>query len=79
MKDGLVSEVISWRIMETYGIALLYGGLALAALGWVWLIMRAFQEKVWWGLASLLVPPVALVSRSYAMHKKRSLRWSHSF
>ena len=61
MKDGLVSEVTSWRIMETYGIALLYGGLALAALAWVWLIMRAFQEKVWWGLASLLVPPVALV------------------
>ena len=39
----------------------MYGGLALAALAWVWLIMRAFQEKVWWGLASLLLPPVALV------------------
>jgi hypothetical protein len=47
--------------METYAISLLYGGLALAALAWTWLIVRAFQEKAWWGLASLLLPPLALV------------------
>ena len=47
--------------MEAYAISLLYGGLVLAALAWIWLIVRAFQEKVWWGLASLLLPPLALV------------------
>jgi hypothetical protein len=47
--------------METYAIPLLYGGLTLAALAWIWLIVRAFQEKIWWGLASLLLPPLALV------------------
>ncbi len=47
--------------METYAISLLYGGLALAGLAWTWLIMRAFQENNWWGLASLLLPPLALV------------------
>jgi hypothetical protein len=47
--------------METYAIPLLYGGLALVALAWIWLIVRAFQETVWWGLASLLLPPLALV------------------
>jgi hypothetical protein len=61
MKDGLVGEVTLWRIMEAYAIPLLYGGLVLAALAWIWLIVRAFQEKVWWGLASLLLPPLALV------------------
>ena len=52
MNDG------PWEItrgdMEAYAIALLYGGLALAALAWIWLIVRAFQEEVWWGLASLI-------------------------
>ena len=47
--------------MEAYAITLLYGGLALAVLAWVWLIVRAFQEQVWWGLGSLLLPPLALV------------------
>jgi hypothetical protein len=57
----LFGAVTSWRIMEAYAIPLLYGGLALAALAWVWLIVRAFREKVWWGLASLSLPPLALV------------------
>ncbi len=47
--------------MEAYAITLLYGGLALATLAWIWLIVRAFQAKLWWGLASLLLPPLALV------------------
>ena len=48
--------------LEAYDrLSLLYGGLALATLAWIWLIVRAFQEKVWWGLASLLLPPLALV------------------
>jgi hypothetical protein len=54
-------EVTSWRIMEAYAIDLVYGGLALTALAWIWLIVRAFKAKVWWGLSGLILPPLALV------------------
>jgi hypothetical protein len=47
--------------METYAPALVLGGLAIAALAWIWLLVRAFQESRWWGLGSLLVPPLALL------------------
>ena len=55
--------------MEAYAIALLYGGLALAALAWIWLIVRAFQERFWWGLGSLFLPPLALVFALYHAQK----------
>jgi hypothetical protein len=61
MKDGLVGEVTLWRIMEAYAIPLLYGGVTVSALAWVWLVLRAYREKVWWGLGSLLLPPLALL------------------
>jgi len=47
--------------MEAYALALLFGGLALAALAWVWLIVRAFQQDRGWGLGSLILPPLALL------------------
>jgi hypothetical protein len=47
--------------METYALALLLGGLAIAALAWIWLLVRAFREHIGWGLGSLIVPPVALL------------------
>ena len=37
--------------MEAYAIALLSGGLMLAALAWIWLLVRAFQQNVGGGLA----------------------------
>ena len=46
--------------MQTYALATLLFGLAIGALAWLWLIARAFQEKVWWGLGALVIPPVAL-------------------
>jgi hypothetical protein len=48
-------------MMEAYATTLLFGGLALAALAWIWLIVRAFQERLWWGLGSLVIPPMALM------------------
>ena len=48
-------------IMEAYALDLLFGGLAVAGLAWIWLIVRAFQQKVWWGLGSLVFPPLALL------------------
>jgi hypothetical protein len=47
--------------MELYAMVLLTGGLTLAALAWLWLLVRAFQEGVWWGAFSLIVPPIALL------------------
>jgi hypothetical protein len=39
---------------------LFLGGLALAAVGWVWLIIAAFRVRPAWGLAVLLIPPAAI-------------------
>jgi hypothetical protein len=47
--------------MEAYAPAVLFGGLAFAAVAWIWLIARAFGQTFWWGLGSLLVPPLALL------------------
>lgn len=37
------------------------GGLAVALLAWIWLIVRAFRTRRAWGFTSLVVPPVGLV------------------
>jgi hypothetical protein len=47
--------------MEAYAIVILSGGLMLATLAWIWLLLRAFEHGAWWGLGSLLFPPMALV------------------
>lgn len=39
----------------------LVGGLAVAVVAWLWLIVRASREGVGWGLGSLLVPPAGLL------------------
>lgn len=54
------SSSAGW-VLETYAIDLFGGGLAIVALAWVWLIVRAFRQRAWWGFGSLLVPPVALL------------------
>jgi hypothetical protein len=47
--------------MDRFAIALLSGGLTLAALAWVWLLVRAFQRRALWGMISLILPPAALL------------------
>ena len=47
--------------MEGYAINLLFAGLVLVVLAWIWLLLRAFQQHFWWGALSLVVPPMALV------------------
>jgi hypothetical protein len=47
--------------MEAYATSLLYGGITLVVLAWIWLLVRAFQERTWWGLSCLVLPPMALV------------------
>lgn len=41
--------------------SLLAGGIVLAVLAWLGLVLRASREGAGWGLASLLLPPVALL------------------
>ena len=40
---------------------LLSGGLIIALLAWVWLLSPRISAGAWWGLGSLLFPPLALV------------------
>jgi hypothetical protein len=47
--------------VEDYAAVVLFGGLTLAALAWVWLLARAFRQHAGWGVSSLLLPPLALV------------------
>jgi Leucine Rich repeat len=47
--------------VEDYAIVVLLGELALALLVWIWLLVRAFNQHVAWGIASLVLPPLALV------------------
>jgi hypothetical protein len=46
--------------MELYALIFLSLGLLIGAISWFWLVVRAFQTRLWWGLPSLFVPPVAL-------------------
>jgi hypothetical protein len=46
-------------MLEKYGFYLLVLGVALAAIGWFWLLVRAFKVRILWGLALLLFPPAA--------------------
>ncbi|MEZ6065281.1 MAG: hypothetical protein R3B90_06145 [Planctomycetaceae bacterium] len=39
---------------------LFLGGIALAVVGWLWLLVAAFRVSWKWGLGILLVPPVAV-------------------
>lgn len=47
-------------------IALIFVGFALMMVGGIWVLVKAFQESILWGLGSLLVPIVGLVF--VAMH-----------
>jgi hypothetical protein len=56
--------------VELFGIKLLLIGLALVVLGYLWLLIRAFKVRVFWGLA-LFFPPFALFF--LVRHFRRSL------
>jgi hypothetical protein len=56
--------------MDTLFEALFFGGLLLAAVGWVWMLVLAFRTRWTWGVLVLLVPPAALVFG--ARHWRRS-------
>ncbi len=57
---------------ETIGFYLLLLGVALAAIGWFWLLVTAFKVRFLWGASVLLLPPVALLF--LLRHGRRSLQ-----
>ena len=40
---------------------LLFIGVAICLVGGIWLLVVAFQESIWWGIGSLLLPIVGLI------------------
>ena len=47
--------------MEAYALTVLSCGLSIAVLSWIWLLVRAFQQRSWWGVIGVVFPPVALL------------------
>jgi hypothetical protein len=47
--------------MERYALYIQLAGLALVLVGWIWMLVRAFRHRVVWGVAILLLPPLAML------------------
>lgn len=47
--------------MNDLPIELWLSGLAIAVVGFLWLVIRAFRTRILWGLGLLLLPPLAFV------------------
>lgn len=47
--------------MERYLAILLIAGLAVAAIGFLWLVAVGFRTRRAWGVGLLLAPPLAIV------------------
>jgi Leucine Rich repeat len=46
-------------MLENFAIYLYFAGIAIAVLGFLWLIVRAFRTHMGWGLGVLFFPPTA--------------------
>jgi hypothetical protein len=47
--------------MEQAVLYVYLGGIGVAVLGYLWLLIEAFRKRVYWGLAVLFFPPAALI------------------
>lgn len=57
---------------EKYGVWILAAGAITMLVGWIWLTLRAFGERLWWGLGCLLFPPACFVFAP--LHWKRAAK-----
>jgi hypothetical protein len=57
-------------MLENFAIYLYFAGIAIAVLGFLWLIIRAFRTRLAWGLGVLFFPPTAFAFIS--------LRWTRA-
>jgi len=59
-KSALQSDAAhEW--MEDRAFYMQLGGLTVAAMAWIWLLVVAFRQHRRWGLSSLILPPLGLV------------------
>lgn len=58
-------------------LALSVIGYIVMLVGFIWIVVTAFKTSIGWGLASLLIPIVALVfvAMNWAVAKKPFLIW----
>jgi hypothetical protein len=49
------------RMLEQYAFFILLAGLIIAAIGFFWLVVRAFGVRKLWGFGTLLFPPLGVV------------------
>ncbi len=47
--------------MENHALEIICSGLTITAFAWIWLLICTFRQSIWWGLGSLLLPPVAFI------------------
>jgi hypothetical protein len=59
-EGAALSAVVGNIMLEAYGLWLLVAGVLLGGIGYFWLVAVAFKQRVLWGLALLILPPVAL-------------------
>lgn len=57
-------------MFERYGVWVLALGALSILAGWIWLTIRAFGEKFWWGLGTLLFAPIGAIFACF--HWKRA-------
>lgn len=55
-------NVLGGDLAKSIAAALIIGGLVLLVLARLWLIVRIFEQSVWYGLGTLCIPLVGLIS-----------------
>ena len=63
-------------MFERYGVWVLALGALSILAGWIWLTIRAFGEKFWWGLGTLLFAPIGAIFACFHW-KREPTRFSH--
>jgi hypothetical protein len=58
-------------MLEAYGLWFLIAGIVLGVIGYLWLVVSAFRLRILWGLAVLIVPPLALLFIARHFHRAR--------
>lgn len=46
-------------MVEQYGLHIMLAGFALMAIGWLWIVAKAFRDSAWWGVGVFAFPPLA--------------------
>jgi hypothetical protein len=57
-------------MFERYGVWILALGALMMFAAWIWMVIRAFGEQLWWGLGTLLFAPLGFLFACF--HWKRA-------